>query len=85
MNFSQGTYSTTEHNGTLQPVLILSNVLSTNISVQIKDKNITAIGECTLSSWPDQIIFYFHFHTYMYVWPNITFKPLHKLIIKDQI
>ena len=48
VKFSQLTYSVAEHNGSLQPVLILSNVLSTNITIQILDESNTAIGKCTI-------------------------------------
>ena len=47
MRFSQLNYSTAEDNGPLQSAVILSDVLSTSITVQIKDINNTAIGECT--------------------------------------
>ena len=50
VNFTQLMYSTAEHDGFLQPVLILSNVLSTNITLQITDNNSTAIGEYTVPS-----------------------------------
>ena len=42
--FSQLTYSAAEDNGPLQPVLILSNSLSTNITIQVVDVNETAVG-----------------------------------------
>ena len=50
VNFTQLMYSTAEHDGFLQPVLILSNVLSTSITLQITDNNSTAIGEYTVPS-----------------------------------
>ena len=50
VEFSQLTYSIDENNGPLQPVLMLSNVLSTNITIQITDDSDTAIGKCTVPS-----------------------------------
>ena len=45
VKFSQLTYSAAVYNGPLQPVLILSNSLSINITVQVLDSNDTAVGE----------------------------------------
>ena len=53
VRFSQTNYSTTEDNGPLQPTVILSDALSTNIIIHIKDMNNTAIGECTKLSRHD--------------------------------
>ena len=49
IKFSQVTYSSVEDNGPLQPELILSNPLSTNVTVQVGDKDDTAIGECNIT------------------------------------
>ena len=45
VNFSQSTYSVDEDDGPAQPVLVLSNPSSTDITVQIKSKNKAATGE----------------------------------------
>ena len=43
--FSQTTYSADEEAGPAQPVLVLSNPSSSNISVQVNDKERTATSE----------------------------------------
>ena len=45
VSFSQATYSVDENNGPAQPVLVLSNPSSTDITVQVRSNNITAAGE----------------------------------------
>ena len=45
VSFSQSTYSVNEYDGVVQPVLVLSNPSSTNITVQVRDNNNTATGE----------------------------------------
>ena len=49
VNFNQLTYSVAEHIGPLTPMVVLSNPLSINFTVQIKDRSKTAIGECIVS------------------------------------
>ena len=44
MNFSHSTYSINEDSGPLQPLLVLSNPSSTNITVEVFNTNITALG-----------------------------------------
>ena len=44
MSFSQSTYSVNEDGGPAQPVLVLSNQSSIDIIVQLRDINITAMG-----------------------------------------
>ena len=43
--FSQSTYSVNEDDGPAQPVLVLSNPSSTDITVQVRDDENTATGE----------------------------------------
>jgi len=45
IRFIQSTYSVNENDGQAQPVLILSNPSSTNITVQVRSNDITATGE----------------------------------------
>ena len=45
VRFSQSTYSVDEDDGPAQPVLILSNPSSTNITVRVRSNDITATGE----------------------------------------
>ena len=45
VSFSQSTYSVDENNGPAQPVLVLSNPSSTDITVQVRSNNITTAGE----------------------------------------
>ena len=61
MKFRQLNYNTTEGNGPLQPAVILSDVLSTSITIQIKDKSNTAIGECTTPSRHNQMCVIFEY------------------------
>ena len=49
VNFSQSTYSVAEHIGPLEPILLLSNPVSINFTVNIKDRSKTAIGEFKVS------------------------------------
>ena len=44
--FSQATYSVNENAGPAQPVLVISNPPSTDITVQVTSTNGTAGGEC---------------------------------------
>jgi len=46
MRFTQSAYSVDENNGPVQPVLVLSNPSSTDITVQVFNINITAFGGC---------------------------------------
>ena len=43
--FNQSTYSVNEDDGPAQPVLVLSNPSSTDITVQVRDNENTATGE----------------------------------------
>ena len=45
VSFSQSTYSVNEDDGPAQPVLVLSNPSSTDITVQVRDNGNTATGE----------------------------------------
>ena len=45
MKFNQSTYSVYEDSGPVQPVLVLSNPSSTDITVEVFSTNITALGE----------------------------------------
>ena len=45
MSFNQSTYSVDEDDGPAQPVLVLSNPSSTDITVQVRSNDITATGE----------------------------------------
>jgi len=45
VSFNQSTYSIDEDEGPAQPVLVLSNPLSTDITVQVTSNDITATGE----------------------------------------
>ena len=45
INFSQSTYSVNEGDGPAQPVLVLSNPSSTDITVQVRDTQNTATSE----------------------------------------
>jgi len=45
VKFSQSTYSVNEDTGSVQPVLVLSNPSSTDITVQVRDNSKTATGE----------------------------------------
>ena len=45
ITFNQSTYSVDEDDGPAQPVLVLSNSSSTDITVQIRSKDKTATGE----------------------------------------
>ena len=47
VSFSQSTYSVNEDDGLVQPVLVLSNPSSTDITVQVRDNSNTATGEYT--------------------------------------
>ena len=45
ISFNESTYNVSEDNGPAQPVLVLSNPSSTDITVQVRSNNITATGE----------------------------------------
>ena len=45
VSFGQSTYSVNEDDGLVQPVLVLSNPSSTNITVQVRDNSNNATGE----------------------------------------
>ena len=45
VKFSQSTYSVNEDDGLVQPVLVLSNPSSTDITVQVRDNSNTTTGE----------------------------------------
>ena len=45
VNFNQSTYSVNEDAGPVQPVLVLSNPSSTDITVQVRDTQNTATSE----------------------------------------
>ena len=46
VSFIQSTYSISEDAGPAQPVLVLSNPSSTDITVQVTNTDGTATGEC---------------------------------------
>jgi len=48
VSFDQSSYSVDEDNGPAQPVLVLSNPSSINITVEVGDINITAMGNVML-------------------------------------
>ena len=45
MSFNQSTYSVNEDDGSVQPVLVLSNPSSTNITIQVKETSGAATSE----------------------------------------
>ena len=45
VSFSQSTYSVNEDDGVVQPVLVLSNPTSTDITVQVRSNDNTATGK----------------------------------------
>ena len=45
VNFNQSLYNVGESNSPVQPVLVLTNPSSTDITVQIRNNDITATGE----------------------------------------
>ena len=45
VSFNQSTYSVDEDDGPVQPVLVLSNPSSTDITVQVRSNDITATSE----------------------------------------
>ena len=45
VKFNQSSYSVNESDGQMQPVLLLSDPLSTNITVQVINLDITATGK----------------------------------------
>jgi len=45
ISFNQSTYTVDEDDGPAQPVLVLSNPSSTDITVQVRSNDITATGE----------------------------------------
>ena len=45
ISFNESTYSVNEDNGSIQPILVLSNPSSTDITVQVIDYNDTATSE----------------------------------------
>ena len=49
ISFNQSTYSVDEDDGPAQPVLVLSNPSSTDITVQVFDNDATATSECFLA------------------------------------
>ena len=46
IRFSQSTYNVDEDDGPAQPVLVLSNPSSTDITVQVFDNDVSATSEC---------------------------------------
>ena len=46
VSFNQSVYSVQENDGPAQPVLVLSNPSSTDITVQVFNTDNSAIGEC---------------------------------------
>ena len=48
--FSQSTYSFNEDSRLIQPVLVLSNPLSTDVTIEVVDHEGTAIGEPRLNT-----------------------------------
>ncbi|XP_065909619.1 uncharacterized protein [Dysidea avara] len=55
--FNQSTYSVDEDDGPAQPVLVLSNPSSTNITVQVRSNDITATGGVDYDSGPYTVTF----------------------------
>ena len=45
LKFSQATYRANENTGSVQPVLVLSNPSSINITIQVKDSQVSAASE----------------------------------------
>ena len=45
VSFNQSTYSVNEKDGVLQPVLVLSESSSTDITVRVRDRSNTATGK----------------------------------------
>ena len=45
IEFNQSTYNVNEDDGPAQPVLVLSNPSSTDITLQVRSNDITATGE----------------------------------------
>ena len=45
MKFTQSAYNVNEGSGPVQPMLVLSNPLSTDITIEVFNTNITAIGK----------------------------------------
>ena len=45
VHFNQSKYTVDEGSSTVQPVLVLSNPSSTDITVQVRSNDITATGE----------------------------------------
>lgn len=48
VSFKQSAYSVNENNGVVQPELILNNPSSVSITVQVTEKNNTAMGKKTI-------------------------------------
>ena len=47
VKFNQSIYNINENSGPVQPVLVLSNPSSTNVTVEVFNTNITALGKCS--------------------------------------
>ena len=45
VSFNHSTYSVNEDDGLVQPVLMLNDSVATNVTVQVKTNDITAVGE----------------------------------------
>ena len=48
VNFSQSTYSVNENSGVIQPVLVLSNPSSTDITIEVTSTDGSATGKLML-------------------------------------
>ena len=48
ISFNQSTYSVNEDDGPAQPVLVLSNPSSADITIQVKATNGSATGKCMI-------------------------------------
>ncbi|XP_065912235.1 neural cell adhesion molecule 1-like [Dysidea avara] len=57
VSFNQSTYSVDEDDGPAQPVLVLSNPSSTDITVQVRSNDITATGGVDYDSGPYTVTF----------------------------
>ena len=58
VKFSQSAFNVNEDSGQVQPMLVLSNPASTNITVEVFNVNVTAVGKdfgIFDASWSDHI------------------------------
>jgi len=72
VKFNQSTYSVKEDNGSVEPVLVLSNPSSTDITVQVRDDSNYCyysehnwwVTDC-YEQWNNLLCIYNYMHTYM--------------------